>query len=74
MCGRDFDKLSHTTYKLAVPDRRSHTQTAHINRLKKWVTPQANLYCLVVADEVEGEDQALGKVKLGEQVTSSGHS
>lgn len=65
-----IDKLSNTTYKLAVPDRRSHTQTAHINRLKKWVTPRANLYRLVVADEVEGDEQALGKVKMGEPVTT----
>ena len=62
--------MSETTYKLAVPDRRSHIQTAHINRLKLWVTPQANLYSLVVADQVEGVDQPLGKVKMGETVMS----
>ena len=65
------ERVSETTYKLAVPDRRSHIQTAHINRLKLWVTPQANLYCLVVADEVEGDDQPLGKVKMGETVMST---
>ena len=37
------DRVSETTSKLAVPDRRSHIQTVHINRLKLWVTPQANL-------------------------------
>ena len=61
-----IDKLSEITYKLAVPDRRSHTQTAHINRLKKWVTPRANLYRLVLADQVEGEEESLWKVKMGE--------
>ena len=34
------------------------------------MTPQANLYRLVVADEVEGDDQPLGKVKMGETVMS----
>ena len=62
--------MCETAYKLAVPDRRSHIQTAHINRLKLWVTPQANRYRLVVADEVEGDDQPLGKVKMGETVMS----
>ena len=57
-----IDKLSETTYKLAVPDRRSHKQMAHINRLKKWVTPRANLYRLVVADQVKGEEESFGKV------------
>ena len=27
------ERVSETTYKLAVPDRRSHIQTALINRL-----------------------------------------
>ena len=62
--------MSETTYKLAVPDRRSHIQTAHINSLKLWVTPQANLYRLIVADEVERDDQPLGKVKMGETALS----
>ena len=34
------------------------------------MTPQANLYRLVVADEVEGDDQPLGEVKMGETVMS----
>ena len=62
--------MSETTYKLAVPDRCSHIQTSHINNLKLWVTPQANLYRLIVADEVEGDDQPLGKVKMGETAMS----
>ena len=64
------ERVSETTYKLAVPDRCSHIPTAHINRLKLWVTPQANLNRLVVADEVEGDDQPLGKVKMGETAMS----
>ena len=62
--------MSETTYKLAVTDRCSHIQTAHINKLKLWVTPQANHYSLVVADQVEGDGQPLGKVKMGETVMS----
>ena len=64
------ERVSETTYKLAVPDRRSHIQTSHINRLKLRVTPQANLYRLIVADEVEEDDQPLGKVKMGETAMS----
>ena len=56
------ERVSETTYKLALPaDRHSYIQTDNIHRLKLYVTPQANLYCLVVADEVEGDDQPLGK-------------
>ena len=49
---------------ISVPDKRYTKQTAHINRLKKWVEPKANLFRVVVADEEEIHEP-VGKVRLG---------
>ena len=45
--------ISATSYKLSVPDKMSHTIVVHINRLKPWNTPTANLFRVVVAEERE---------------------
>ena len=37
----------------------------HINRLKAWKTPTANLFQVVVADEFEVNPEPIGKVKMG---------
>ena len=57
--------ISATSYKLSVPDKRSHTIVVHINRLKPWKTHTANLFRVVVAEESEGTSEPLGKVKMG---------
>ena len=49
---------------ISVPDKRYTKQTAHINRLKKWVEPKANLFRVVVADEEEIHEP-VGKVRMG---------
>ena len=62
--------ISATSYKLLVPDKRSHTIVVHINRLKPWKTPTANLFRFVVAEESEGTSEPVGKVKMGGSVLS----
>ena len=62
--------ISATSYKLSVPDKRSHTIVVHINRLKPWKTPTANLFWVVVAEESEGTSEPVGKVKMGKSVLS----
>lgn len=57
--------LSPTSYRIAVPNRRSHVMVVHINRLKLWKTPTANLFRVVVAKESEGCEESVGKVKMG---------
>ena len=57
--------LSSTSYRIAVPNRRSHVLVTHINRLKPWKTPTANLFRVVVAKDSEGCDDPVGKVKMG---------
>ena len=37
----------------------------HINRLKAWKTPTANLFQVVVAEEFEVNPEPIGKVKMG---------
>lgn len=64
--------ISDTTYKLSVPDKRSHTLIVHINSLKPWKLPSVNLFRVVVAQESEGSDESLGKVKMGSSVLSNG--
>ena len=58
--------LSETSYKIAVPNKRSHTQIVHINRLKLWQMPKANLFRVVVGQDSEGSDEPPGKVTLGQ--------
>ena len=53
--------ISATSYNLSVPDKRSHTIVVHINRLKPWKTPTANLFRVVVAEESEGTSEPVGK-------------
>ena len=57
--------LSLTSYRIAVPNRRSHVLVTHINRLKPWKTPTANLFRVVVAKDSEGCDDPVGRVKMG---------
>ena len=64
-------KISGTNYKLAVPDKRSHTEVVHINRLKEWKTPTANLFRVVVADESGDSPDPIGKVRMGTPALTS---
>ena len=43
--------MSECNYVISVPGKRYTKQTVHINRLKKWVEPKANLFRVVVSDE-----------------------
>ena len=52
------------SYVISVPGKRYTKQTVHINRLKKWVEPKANLFRVVVADEEEIHEP-VGKVRMG---------
>ena len=65
--------ISPTTYRLSVPDRRCHEMIVHVNRLKEWKTPKLGMYRVVVADEVEGDDESIGKIKMGESKLSEEH-
>ena len=65
--------VSPTTYRLSVPDRRCHEMIVHVNRLKEWKTPKLGMYRVVVADEVEGDDESIGKIKMGESKLSEEH-
>ena len=58
-------KLSNCNYTIAVKGKRSRHTTVHINRLKAWKTPTANLFQVVVADEFEVNPEPIGKVKMG---------
>ena len=52
-------------YTIAVKGKRSRHTTVHINRLKAWKTPTANLFQVVVADEIEVNPEPIRKVKMG---------
>ena len=43
--------MSECNYVISVPGKRYPKEAVHINRLKKWVEPKANLFRVVVADE-----------------------
>ena len=58
-------KLSNCNYTIAVKGKRSRHTTVHINRLKAWKTPTANLFQVVVTDEFEVNPEPIGKVKMG---------
>ena len=58
-------KLSNCNYTIAVKGKRSRHTTVHINRLKAWKIPAANLFQVVVADEFEVNPEPIGKVKMG---------
>ena len=65
--------ISLTTYQLSVPDRRCHEMIVHVNRLKEWKTPKLGIYRVVVADEVEGDDELIGNIKIGDSKLSKEH-
>ena len=58
--------LSSTLYKIAVPHKRSRSQNVHINRLKLWQIPTANLFRVVVGQDSVGSDEPPGRVSLGQ--------
>ena len=58
--------LSPTTYKLSVPGKRKHTLTTHVNHLKDWKIPQANILSVVMARDSPGSDGPVGAVQLSE--------
>ena len=60
-------KITHLTYELAVPSRRSKTMVAHINMLKAWHSPEAKVLRVIVAEDNGGEsDQPPSKVTLSD--------
>ena len=50
------------SYKIAVPHKQSRSQNVHINRLKLWKTPIANLFRVVVGQDSMGSDEPPGKI------------
>ena len=56
-----------------LPDHRCHEMIVHVNRLKEWKTPKLGIYRVVVADEVEGDDESIGKINMGESKLSEEH-
>ena len=62
--------LPPTSYRIAVPDKRSHVLTTHVNRLKRWKNPTANLFKVVVARDCEGCDESVGQIQMGVPKTS----
>ena len=58
-------KLSNCNYTIAVKRKRSRHTTVHINSLKAWKIPTANLFQVAVADEFEVNPEPIGKVKMG---------
>ena len=63
-------KLSDCNYKIGVPEQRYQHLVVYVNRLKEWRTPVANLFRVVVTDEIEGTTDPVGKVKMGVPVLS----
>ena len=63
-------KTSGCNYKIAVPGKKSKNTTVHINRLKEWKTPVANLFRVVVAEESEETTEPIGKVKMSDPLLS----
>lgn len=59
------DVLSLTSYRLSIPGKTSLTLVTHINRLKTWVTPTANVFRVVVGKDSEGSDSPVGSPELG---------
>ena len=57
--------LSSTTYKLSIPGKRSNTLITHVNRLKDWKIPQANVYSVVIAKDSPGSDGPVEATELG---------
>ena len=51
-------KVADVTYRLAVPNKRKKSITAHINRLKPWNAPDASVLRVVVADEEVATERA----------------
>ena len=51
--------------------RDPNTSLVHVNRLKEWRTPVADLLRVVVADESERTTDPVGKVKMGVPVLSN---
>ena len=59
-------KMSNTVYRIAFPRSKARSDTVHINRLKLWHTPTANLFRVVVGQDSEGSDEPPGRVLLGQ--------
>ena len=57
--------ISRTVYKIAVPHSKS-SQNIHINRLKPWHTPSANLFRVAVGQDSVGSEESPGRVALGQ--------
>lgn len=57
--------LSPTTYKLSIPGKRGNALVTHVNRLKDWKIPHANVFSVVVAKDSSGSDGPVGAAVLG---------
>ena len=55
-------KISPVTYELALPNRRKKKVIAHINRLKKWHSPEAIALRVIVADEEDADNSQTSNV------------
>jgi len=51
------NKIADVTYRVAVPNKREKAMTAHVNRIKKWNTPDASVLRVIVADDEEEESE-----------------
>ena len=58
--------ISNTVYKIAVPHSKSRSENIHINRLKLWHTPSANLFRVVVGQDSVGSEDPPGRVALSQ--------
>ena len=55
-------KISPATYELALPNRTKKKVIAHINRLKKWHSPEAIALRVIVADEDDADNSQTSNV------------
>ena len=58
--------ISRTVYKIAVPHSKSRSRNIHINRLKPWHIPSANLFRVAVGQDSVGSEEPPGRVALGQ--------
>ena len=63
-------RLSNTVYRVAIPRSKSKSEKIHINCLKLWRTPTANLSRVVVGQVSEGSEEPPGRVLLSQSCMS----
>ena len=63
-------RLVNTPYRVAIPRSKSKSEKVHINRLKLWRTPMANLFRVVIGQVSEGSEEPPGRVLLSQSCMS----